>query len=171
MPSCWPRTWPCKSTMSPRVFCTRFALGLFAERKNHTRELVLPQREQKITLILPRITSALQQVPPVRALERGCPSRSNVMSELMGKVMRRPAGRKRCGWDSRAPDVFHARKMAGGDEIRAELVCAVNEPAELQVLVAHHARIRRATGLVFVGEVLDDVLLEFSRLVNEVIRD
>ena len=61
--------------------------------------------------------------------------------------------------------------MSRGDEIRAELVRAVNEPAELQILIAHHARIRRAAGLVFVGEVLDDVLLEFRRLVNEVIRD
>ena len=61
--------------------------------------------------------------------------------------------------------------MSGGDKIRAELIGAVNEPAELQVLIAHHARVRRAAGLVFVGEVLDDVLLEFRRLVNEVIRD
>ena len=61
--------------------------------------------------------------------------------------------------------------MSGGDEIRAELVRAVNQSSELQILIAHHARIRRATGLVFVGEILDDVLLEFRRLVNEVIRD
>ena len=66
---------------------------------------------------------------------------------------------------------LHARKMAGGNKLRAELVRAVNEPAELQILVAHHARVRCATGLVFIGEVLDDVLLEFRRLVNEVIRD
>jgi len=31
--------------------------------------------------------------------------------------------------------------MAGGDELRAKLVRAVNEPAELQILIAHHARI------------------------------
>ena len=61
--------------------------------------------------------------------------------------------------------------MASGDEFRAELVGAVNEPAELEVLIAHHARIRRATGLVFVGEVTDDVLLEFRRLVNQIIRN
>ena len=60
--------------------------------------------------------------------------------------------------------------MAGGDEVRTKLVCAVNEPTELQVLVAHHARIRRATGPVFVGKVLDDVLLEIRRFVHEVIR-
>ena len=61
--------------------------------------------------------------------------------------------------------------MSGRDEIRTELIGTVNEPAELQILIAHHARIGRAAGLVFVREVLDDVLLEFRRLVNQVIRD
>ena len=61
--------------------------------------------------------------------------------------------------------------MSRRDKIRAKLVRAVNQPAELQILIAQHAGIGRATGLVFVGEVLDDVLLEFRRLVNEVIRD
>ena len=60
--------------------------------------------------------------------------------------------------------------MAGGDEVRAQLIGAVDEPAKFQVLVAHHARIGRAAGLVFVGEILDDVLLEFRRLVDQVIR-
>ena len=59
--------------------------------------------------------------------------------------------------------------MAGGDVLRAELVGALDEPAELEVLVAHHARIRRAAGLVFLGEVLDDLALELRRFVNEVI--
>src|SRR5271170_2323792 len=45
----------------PRHF-TRVALGLFAERKNRARKLVLTQREEKITLIFPRIASALEQV-------------------------------------------------------------------------------------------------------------
>src|SRR5271170_4738397 len=66
---------------------------------------------------------------------------------------------------------FDSRKMSRRNKIRAELIRTINEPAELQILVAHHAGIRRAAGLVFVGEVLDDVLLEFRRLVNEVIRD
>jgi hypothetical protein len=60
--------------------------------------------------------------------------------------------------------------MSRRDKIRAKLIRAVNQSAELQVLIAHHARIRRATGLVFVREILDDVLLEFRRLVNQVIR-
>src|SRR5471032_3387834 len=61
--------------------------------------------------------------------------------------------------------------MSRRNKIRAELIRAVNQSAEIQILVAHHARVRRAAGLVFVGEILDDVLLEFRRLVNEVIRD
>lgn len=61
--------------------------------------------------------------------------------------------------------------MTGGDEIRAELIRAVNEPAKLQILIAHDARVRRAAGLVFVGEVLDDVLLKICRFIHEVIRD
>jgi len=64
-----------------------------------------------------------------------------------------------------------SREMAGGDVIRAELTGAVNQPAKLEILIAHHARIRRAAGLVFVGKVADDVLLEFRRLINQVIRD
>jgi hypothetical protein len=61
--------------------------------------------------------------------------------------------------------------MPGGDEIRAQLVRPVNEPAKLQVLIAHYAGIRRAPGLVFIGKVLNDVLLKIRRLVNEVIRN
>src|SRR5665213_2033507 len=45
----------------PRHFA-RVALGLFAEWKNRARKLILPQREKKITLILPQIASALQQI-------------------------------------------------------------------------------------------------------------
>src|SRR5471032_2821573 len=49
----------------PRHFAG-VALGLFAERKQDARELILPQREQEITLILARIASALQQITPRR---------------------------------------------------------------------------------------------------------
>ena len=61
------------------------------------------------------------------------------------------------------------RKMPCGDEVCAELIGAINEPTELEILIAHHTRIRRATGFVFIREVLDDVLLKFRRLVNEVV--
>src|ERR1039458_7929846 len=47
----------------PRHFA-RVALGLFTERKNHARELILPQREKEIALILPQIASALEKITP-----------------------------------------------------------------------------------------------------------
>ena len=67
--------------------------------------------------------------------------------------------------------MFNPREMSCGDVIRAELPGAVNKTAELEILIAHDTRIRRATGLVFVGKVTDDVLLEFRRFVNQVIGD
>ena len=134
----------------PRDF-SRVAFGLFAERKHRAGELVLPQREQKITLVLPQIASALEQKSPL------APSLSPPGGERVA------AGRVR--------GLFNPRKMAGRNKIRAKLPGAVNQPAELQILIAHHARVRRAAGLVFVGEVTDDVLLEFRRLVNQVIRN
>ncbi len=112
----------------------RVALGFFAEREQGARELVLPQREEKIALVLAHIASALEQHAAIVA-------------------------------------PFEPREMPGGDELRAELVRAVNEPAELQILVAHHARIRRTASLVFVGEILDDLGLKLLRFVNEVIRN
>src|ERR1700722_11446591 len=65
--------------------------------------------------------------------------------------------------------LFDPGKMTGGNVIRPELISPVDEPAEFKVLVAHHARIRSATGLVLVGEVLNDVLLKFRRLINQVV--
>src|ERR1017187_1434839 len=140
----------------PRHFA-RVALGFFPKRKNHARELILPQREQKITLVLPQIAPALEEITP----------RSSRREEALTSC----AGVRMSLLTSAATNAFHPRKMSRRNKIRAELVRAVNEPAELQVLIAHHARIRRATGLVFVGEILNDVLLKFRRLVNEVIRD
>src|ERR1035437_8062435 len=61
--------------------------------------------------------------------------------------------------------------MAGGDELRAELVGAINQSSKLQILIAQHAWVWCAAGLVFVGKILDDVFLEFRRLVNEVVGD
>ena len=73
-----------------------------------------------------------------------------------------------------APAIFASlqpRKMPGRNELRAQLVRPLDEPAELEVLIAHHARIRCAARFVFIGEVLDDVLLKLRRFVDEVIRN
>ena len=37
--------------------------------------------------------------------------------------------------------------------------------------IAEHARIGRATGFVFLGEIMDNLLLEVVRLINQIIRD
>ena len=48
--------------------------------------------------------------------------------------------------------------MAGGDEIGFELLAVGPQLAELQPVVADDARIRRAAGQVFVGEIVDDAV-------------
>src|ERR1700677_858446 len=79
--------------------CPRIALGLFAQREDRASELVLSQGKQKVTLVLARVASALEQMAHARV----CAVRP----------------------------FLNARKMAGGDELRAELVRAVDQPAEL----------------------------------------
>ena len=59
--------------------------------------------------------------------------------------------------------------MASGNFIRAELISALDEPAEFQMLVAHHAGIGRATGFIFVGKILNHVLLKILSFIDEII--
>ena len=66
---------------------------------------------------------------------------------------------------------FHTREMAGGDLVRTQLPRPADERAEFQPLIAHHARVGCAAGLVFLGEVIDDLLLEIRRLIHQVVRD
>src|ERR1043166_6096389 len=66
---------------------------------------------------------------------------------------------------------FKSRKMARRNELRTKLVRPINEPAELEILIAHDARVRRAASLVFVGEVLDHLRLELFRFINQIIRN
>src|SRR4051794_40899186 len=66
---------------------------------------------------------------------------------------------------------FHTRKMAGGNVFRPELAGAIDEIAELEPFVAHHAWIRRAASAVLLGEIIDDLFLELLRLVHEVVRN
>ena len=60
--------------------------------------------------------------------------------------------------------------MAGGDVLGAKLVGAVDQSAEFQILVAHDARVGRAAGFVFVGEILDDLGLKFRGFIDEIVR-
>jgi hypothetical protein len=52
---------------------------------------------------------------------------------------------------------------------RAERAGLGQQVAELELFVAHHARVRRAAGAVFAGEIIDDHLLELVRLVDDVV--
>ncbi len=56
--------------------------------------------------------------------------------------------------------------MSSGDVLSAELIGAVDEASEFEVLIAHDARVGRPPGLVFTGEVLDDLGLELRRFIN-----
>jgi hypothetical protein len=58
--------------------------------------------------------------------------------------------------------------MPGGNIGAAECLRFVPEIAELQFLVAHHAGVRRAPGLVFAGKIIDDEALELVRFIHHV---
>ena len=51
--------------------------------------------------------------------------------------------------------MFDDRVMPGGDVIAAERLRFVPKISELELLVAHHARIRRAARLIFAREIID----------------
>ena len=61
--------------------------------------------------------------------------------------------------------------VARGDVIRPERAGLLPEVAKFQLLVAHHARVRRAPGAVFAGKVINDELFELIRLVHDVVRN
>ncbi len=61
--------------------------------------------------------------------------------------------------------------MAGGDVLRAELVRALQQRTELQMLVAEDAGIGGAPGPVFGGKTADDLLLKCLRVVNQMKRN
>ena len=58
--------------------------------------------------------------------------------------------------------------VTGRDEVAAERLRFLPQIPELQLLIAHHARIRRAAGLVFAREIIDHDALELVRLVHHV---
>ncbi len=60
------------------------------------------------------------------------------------------------------------RVMPRGDVIAAQRLRFFPKVAELELLVAHHARVRRAAGLVFAGKIIDDQALELVRFIHDV---
>ena len=63
------------------------------------------------------------------------------------------------------------RVVSGGDEVGAERAGFCAEVAELEVFVAHYARVRCATFFVFAGEVIDDDFFEIVGLIDNIVGD
>jgi hypothetical protein len=61
--------------------------------------------------------------------------------------------------------------MTSTDVIAAECPGFAPKTAELEFLIAHHARVRRPAGLVFAGEIINHDALELICFVNHVMRD
>src|SRR5438874_11964582 len=64
--------------------------------------------------------------------------------------------------------MLNNRVMAGTDVLAAKCRGFAPETAELQFLIAHHARVRRPARLVFAGEIVNHYTLELIGLVNHV---
>src|ERR1700736_5766349 len=67
--------------------------------------------------------------------------------------------------------VFDDRVMPGGDVIATERFGFLPKIAELQFLIAHYARIRRPTGLILAGKIIDDRALKLVRFIDNVMRN
>src|SRR5438046_4082351 len=63
------------------------------------------------------------------------------------------------------------RVMTRGDVIAAERCRFTPEIAELELFIAHHARIRRPTGLVLAGEIFNHEPLELVGFVDNIMRN
>ena len=66
--------------------------------------------------------------------------------------------------------VFDDRVVTRRDVIAAERFRFFPEVPELELLIAHHARIRRSPGLVFAGKIIDHEPLELIGFVHDVMR-
>ena len=60
--------------------------------------------------------------------------------------------------------------MARGHVVAAKRFSFFPEVAELEFLVAHHARIRRPASLVFAGKVIDHQPFELIRFIDDIVR-
>ena len=61
--------------------------------------------------------------------------------------------------------------MTRRDVIAAERCRFTPEIAELEFFIAHHARVRRPTGLVLAGEIINHDALELVGFINHVMRN
>jgi len=60
------------------------------------------------------------------------------------------------------------RIMASRDVVAAQRLGFTPQIAELQFLIAHHAWIWRAPGLILAGEIIDHCLLELIGFIDDV---
>src|ERR1044071_5389539 len=67
--------------------------------------------------------------------------------------------------------MLNDRIMTSTDVIAAECPGFAPKTAELEFFVAHHARVRRPSGLVFAGEIINHQALELIGLVHNVVRN
>src|SRR5438552_11257031 len=118
----------------------------FAQRRERAPKLWLPQTKQKVRLIFARIDSFTKH---------GVWSRCALAASGRGR-----------------PDsMLDNRVMTRGDVIAAERFGLTPEIAELEFLVAHHAWIRRSTGLVLAGEIINHEPLELVGFIDNVMRN
>ena len=67
--------------------------------------------------------------------------------------------------------IFDPREMPRRHVFRSELPRPIDQRAELQLFIAHHAWIRGASGFVFLGKIIDHLLLKILLLIDKIIRD
>src|SRR6476619_8609875 len=67
--------------------------------------------------------------------------------------------------------MFNDRVMTCCNIIAAERCRLTPKIAELEFFIAHHARVRRPTGLVLAGEVINHDALELIGFINNVMRN
>ena len=67
--------------------------------------------------------------------------------------------------------ILNDRVVPCGNVIAAERLRFAPEITELDLLITHHTRVRRPTGLIFTGEIIDHEALELVRFINHVMRN
>ena len=112
-----------------------------ADGQQRPRQLLLPQPEEDVGLILARVNAAPQRPPAAVVIAAAVGMGDN------------------------------ARVVAGGDEIRVQHCGAPHQKVELDAVVAGDAGVRRAPAPVLLDEVADDVLAELAPRVHHVVRN
>src|SRR6266481_5827421 len=130
-------------------------LGHSAQWHQCAAQLRLTQTEKEIRLILPQIDTLTQD--RVTAAGGGDPGRFASDPRIHTAAVTAP------GYN-----VLDDGVMTGRDVIAAESLRFAPEVAELEFLIAHHARVRRSACLILSGEIVYYDALELIGLVDHV---